>query len=373
MAATQQRRWFTATRLLNALLWVPALAIAQSAPDAASRPEHTGAWPEAIIHERMSAYARDFPEIEFLHLRGGESWLQDFVQLRQHLGESATNAVYDHPPEMAETLMELSLQRSQRMLRGGRASSDFFRIEGDGARGYQYLCVITLNPDSAAGSDLQATRNLLAVPEDALQGMPEERRLEHRTHLEFILDHEIFHCLDPYIYGPIPMSTLEHWGEYVFYRNENAADAFAVAQHLVRHGSFSDYARNLMQIRALALLSNDPNHCTCESIREVRKVSAKSLATMDIRTRIALADRIRQEVTKTYEGYLEFRGAAGEARKRMGVDASADAKFAPHAPDDANLIETLVARSVACYHDLFGTPYPLEATTVESECGAITE
>lgn len=326
----------------------------------------------AIISERLADYARDFPDIEFVHLRGGEDSFLSILQLRRLLGQGATNLVYEHPPELSSDLMEVSLRRVQYMLTTDSASSSLFRVGEHAAASRPELCVITLSPPTVAASDRVATEYMMPIDVAELPRTPAAHLLDHRMHLEFVVDHEVFHCLDAYANGPIPMSDQEHWGDYMAHLNEHGADAFAVAMHVKRHGEQTDYPRNLLLVRALALLGEDSNHFTPESIHQMldRLEGSRILGEMTPNALITLAHWVRKDVVGDYESYLQFRSAAQEAVWQTSNPLEAediDFRTLSFEAEDSELAQTLVTLTSSCYTALFDTP--LEAAPMPaSEC-----
>ncbi len=329
---------------------------------------------DAIVSERLEYYARSFPTIEFAHLRGGEDAMLSTLWLRQLLGRGATNLVYEHPAELSSDLMDVSLRRIQYMLSTDSASSSLFRVGEGAAARHSELCVITLSPQTVAANDRVATNYMLPVDSAALPQMPTDHLLDHRMHLEFVVDHEVFHCLDAHQNGPIPMSDREHWGEFMAHVNEHGADAFAVAMHVQRHGDHTDYSRNLMRVRALTLLGDDSSHFTPESIHHMldRIEDSKILSEMTPNALITLAHWVRNEVVGDYDDYLRFRSAAQSAvlqTAHLAETHTAAIQTAPFGPESSGLADSLVSLTSSCYTAMFDTP--LDATPMpSSECDA---
>lgn len=315
--------------------------------------------PDAVVARRLAEYEAAFPEIRFVHLHGGERWLADMQTFLGLLGEGARDRVYAHPPELAADLLEVSRHRVQRMLVHGLASASFYEV-GEGSTAQRpYLCVLTLQAERIAGDDVEALAGMFSAPREQIRAMPAAARLDPHEHLLFVVDHEVFHCLDPYLIGPIPLSKRAHWGEYMFYRNEHGADAFAIARHMARRGGPDNYVDTIMRVRAASLTNRDPNHCTCESIRLVRAADPVHLAGLSLPELVHYADEVRRRGARDYEGYLDFRVAAHSACQAMGLEPR-DERFSAEGPEgrrlDPALVNTLILRTRSCYKDLLGLP-----------------
>ena len=72
---------------------------------------------DAVLREKKQLFSKTFPDVYFLVLRGGESWTDDMVGLSVLLGHQPVNLDYEHPTELREELMFVSLERLALMLR----------------------------------------------------------------------------------------------------------------------------------------------------------------------------------------------------------------------------------------------------------------
>lgn len=311
---------------------------------------------EQIVTQRVAFYNKAFPQLQFVRLRGGPGAHTEFARLQELLGRGAASMDYEHPADLRGTLLQAVMGRVQIMLDERAASASLFRV-GDSAQASQpYLCVLTLDAGMVAHSDAQATRHLLDLSEHTFGRVHPSNYLDDEAHLAFVVDHEVYHCLDAFYNGPVPMSTRTYAAPFAFFRNENGADAFGVAMHLREHGRATAYTGNLLRIRALALLSADPNHFTHAAIRRVLQRDPRRLRAMTPLEMVGIATQVRDAVAADYRQYVQFRIAAIKASRALGgtVDVSDQATRAlASARDDPAVTNRLFYRALSSYRQLF--------------------
>jgi len=273
-----------------------------------------------IIKQKIDYYNKTYPEIRFVQVDGGDDWHGDMLAIMTMLGSDPDALDYQHPPQLREMLMDVTLERLKMMLETDIVSATLFRAGQDSVVGRANLCVITLNPDEFVATDYHATRYMLDLTDDVMKKVHPERYLDHTHHLEFTLDHEAFHCLDSYINGGAPQTDKELGGEYNLFRRESVADAYAMVMHIREHGDSSRYSRNIVHARALWLFSDSPNRCTFETIRDVLNYDYEALRATPIEQVIGLVTHIRNKTVGDYDAYLVQRAAAVNAAKEVGMD-----------------------------------------------------
>lgn len=342
-------------------LWLHLFAVVQSSTGAEpAAPAGQTATPppglQSLLDERISAYNRAFPDILFVQYAGGETWLDDATSIEAMLGYQAVNLDYEHPPELREDLLYLSIERLLFMLRSREASASLYKVGTTALAEREHLCILTLDPYSVATDEAQATRHLLVPRFELLAEFKPDVRLDPEDHLRFVFDHEAFHCLDARYNRPQPISFKEHWAHYWHHHGELGADAFAVAMHVGRHGRITDYARRLRAIRGLAVLLGDPDHLTHAALSALHARDPQEIHAMTPMERFRLASQLRAQVAPDYAGYLEFRRAAHQAMKRLGLDEELLEQCPPalrgRAPEDA--IQRLLAVTADSYTFLTG-------------------
>ena len=323
---------------------------------------------KTIIQDRIKYYNNKYPDIHFVHLTGGKDWPGELIAIITMLGSQVSAMDYEHPPELREDVMEVSLARLRRMLKHDIVSATQFRLGQDSIFERPQLCVITLNPDTFIASDREATQYMLDVSDDVLEKIHLSRYLDHKDHLEFALDHEAYHCLDSHYHGGAPMTHETLGGEYHLFRRENAADAYAMAKHIKSRRKVTAYARNLVHYRALWLFTDSPNRCTFETVREVLKYQPDTLVNMSDKELRKLAVKLRDGAVRPYDGYVQQRSAALTAAKVLGLDP---VLYGDQWSDSENietnpeLVASLVNRYRYYYDQLFTDDViPLEAPSL---------
>lgn len=340
----------------TAHFWIAAgvIACAVNFAPARNAAEDTIPALQALVDERVAFYNDVFPEIQFVQLPGGSQWLASARVFAQLLGAGARNADYEHPPELREDLLYVTAQRVAFMLQHNEASSALFRPGKGSAVARPYVCVLTLDPAAVALDDRTATAHLLRFSPQELARIPPEYRLEHEAFLRFVVDHELFHCLDARYLGPIPRSDQTFWAQYMLYRNEHGADAFATAMHLREHGRSTPFVDNIVRIRALSLYNADPEHLTCAAIAAVADDYDAALRRTTPRDILALADGVRERLVPDYGGYLRFRAAACRVMEEIGVISVADDPLCSAAAPDDQAYRDLRATCAARLSELLG-------------------
>jgi hypothetical protein len=275
---------------------------------------------DTIIQDKINYYNNNYPDIRFVHLAGGKDWAGELIAIITMLGSRVSAMDYQHPPELREDVMEVSLERLRHMLKYDIVSATLFRIGQDSIFERPQLCVITLNPEAFVASDREATQYMLDVSDEVLEKIHPSRYLNHKDHLEFTLDHEAYHCLDSHYHGGVPMTQETLGGEYHLFRRESIADAYAMAKHIQSHRKVTGYARNLVHYRALWMFTDSPNRCTFETVREVLKHPPGTLVKMSDAELGELAVELRDRAVRPYDGYVRQRTAAVKAAKILGLD-----------------------------------------------------
>jgi len=307
---------------------------------------------EHIVISKLDFYARNFPKIDFVLLDSGADTERNLGALFTILGQDPIPLDYSHPHSVRQVLLEATYVRIGFLLQYDIGSATLF-APGQGAHvKRKQACIITMNPWKIAQDNLAATRHLLEIPVKIATDIVPERYLDADTHLRFALDHEIFHCLDSSINGPVPMSKQEHWGGYYMWRNEAGADAFGILMHLAEAGGLTPYARNLSLIRGLTLLNSDPNHYTYPVYETALHLDLSSLKRTDVHDRFRLATRIRNKLVGGYRDYLHYAVSAQSAMKRLGV-APGDEHFMDVTADPA-MVARLIREVRTNYRNLMG-------------------
>lgn len=311
---------------------------------------------DKIVLAKLAFYASHYPDIDFVVLDSAGDVAKNMQILAKIIGEEANPLDYAHPADLRHPLLMSALVRIEFMLETDIGSATLF-APGKGALARRkQVCVITLNPFDAAADDRAATRNLLEIPQREFELIPRAHYLAHDAHLRFVLDHEVYHCLDTHYNGPIPMSHEPHWGDYHMLRNEAGADAFGVLMNIAAHAAVTPYVRILKLIRGLTLLDEDPDHYTYPAIAAALQVEPRRVVRADVQARFQLATRIRDKVVGSYSDYVHYAAAAERAMCRLGVPPRL-AQYNEIKVGRAR-VEALVAQTRSAYQQLTGHPLP---------------
>jgi len=327
----------------------------------------------AAIERKLDEYSTLFPEIQFVHFEGGERWHGEMVSLMMGLGTDPEPLDFEHPPQLRKELMSVVLDRITRMLRHDIISATTFRRGRDSAIDRPNLCVITINADRLMTDDVETTRYMLDASSEVMDKIHPVRYLDHKEHLAFAIDHEVYHCLDSVYHGGAPMARDDLDSEYNLLGRESAADAFAMGMHVRAHGQITDYARNVMHIRALWLFSGNPNQGTFETLREILGMEPRTLTAMPVRDQVKLARRTSNETVGAYRDYIKRRVAAFKAAEILGLKP----RLHDHAwrdiakqPADTELVGLLANRYRYFYDQLFtDIEIPFEAPRLTESPG----
>lgn len=310
----------------------------------------------AIIKDRIDYYNRTYPDIYFVHMKGGTDWYSDMVKLLLMLGVDADALDYEHPDQVREMLRNVTLERLKHMLKADVVSSTLFRVGAESTIDRKNVCIITLNPDVFVSTDYQATRYMLDLSESEMKRVHPIRYLDHIHHLEFTMDHEVFHCLDSYLHGGAPLTSQALGGEFNVFRRESIADAYALMMHIRSHDENMHYANNIVHARALWFFSGSPNRCTFATIHEALSFDHDRIRKSADEEIIKLSVSIRDKTVGDYDAYVEHRAAAIRAAREIGKQVNLNSeqeKQLTATPVNKALIEQLINRYEQYYQMLF--------------------
>lgn len=276
--------------------------------------------PPSLFQEKLEYYKTLYPDILFLVLKGGDELLDDMMALDLLLGHEPKSLDYEHPPELREDLMFVSVERIMLMLKHQAPSASLFKA--DKPLGWQeHVCVLTINPLAVAADSIRATHHLLNLPEKAIRLIPRGFQLLPGDYLEFVIDHEVYHCLKSMYVGPQLRSHKEFWAEYTHFLDEQAADAYALGMHVKARGEVTNHAKNIQRIRGMSLYNADPDHLTCKALEQVLKIPAKNITKMSAKQIFDLANQIKDRLMISYDEYLLYLASAVQAIQELGMEA----------------------------------------------------
>lgn len=271
-----------------------------------------------LLEEKTEYYRNLYPEIIFMVLQGENRIIDDMMMLDAVLGDQPSSMDYEHPPELREDLMYVSVGRIRMMLQYQASSASLFKIDNPHSL-QQHVCVLTINPVEVAPDSIGATGNLLDLPQEVIQKVPKNMQLSPDDYLEFVIDHEIYHCLQSMFVGPQPMSQKELWAEFNLFFNEQGADAYALGMHIKSRGEVSQFAKNILRIRAMALYNIDPGHLTYKGIEQLLETPIDKITNMSTNEVFDLANSIKVCLTTSYDVYVQQLASAVQAMQKIGV------------------------------------------------------
>jgi hypothetical protein len=273
-----------------------------------------------ILKDTLDHYNKLFPDIHFIHLAGGKHTSEELSALFTLVDSSTTIMDYQHPPELSEDLLIVSLERLKSMMLNRIGSATLFRFTETGGMPRRHLCAITIDGAGLAPNNLSATRQLVNLRENRLQRIRPGRYIDRFEYLAYSLHHEAYHCLDIHFYGGMPMSKKEYWASYQSYYNEKGADLFSLAHHIKKHGSYTTFCDNLLRLRKLALYNNDPEHFAREKLCDTLKNNIANFRRYNTRQIFEFAYRAEQEMTPSYTDYVRYLAAAARASRKLGAN-----------------------------------------------------
>ena len=304
---------------------------------------------EHIILAKLEFYATQYTDIDFVVLDSAGDVDRNMQVLAQVLGQDPIPLDYESTEDLRATLLIATLMRIRFLLPYDAGSSTFFKPGKDAVAQRKYVCVITLHPWAIARDDRAATNHLLDLAEPEFETISPKHYLDHVSHLQFAMDHEVYH---------MPISHREHWAEYYMSRDESGADAFGIIMNIASHGSVTLYARMLQNIRGLTLLlGDDVDHYTYPAIGAVLQMDPIQLAQTNVQERFQLATSIRNQVVGSYDDYIRYNIAAYCAARQLGGRIGAIAPSQEKV--DLNMVRALVADTRRAYRSLTGRDIPL--------------
>ena len=314
--------------------------------------------PQTLLDEKIKDYGHLYPEITFLILQGEEEFLADMMTLNRELGSQPSSMDYEHPLALREDLMYVSVERIRIMLKSQAPSASLFEFEVDTNQSHQeHVCVLTINPHWVTADSIIATTHLLDLPQEVIEKIPQDMRLLPADYLAFVIDHEVYHCLKSMYVGPQLMSHKELWGGYNHFLNELGADAYALGMHIKTRGEASHFARNILRIRGMALYSADPDHLTCNALKQILKVPIEDITEMSSNEIFDLANSIKDRQLTGHDAYMQYLASAVQAMKEIGMDEHVSDDLRNKLKDiqaDPEQVKKLVTNARRCLTELSG-------------------
>lgn len=312
------------------------------------------------IQQKLDFYNKTFPEIQFVHLKNGE-WEKSLQALELFIGYQATNLDYEHPADLREALLFATLEKISMMLINGIPSSYLFRVGEMPAAIKKHVCVITLNPMKNVSSNQVATQSFIDLPGSIITSLPEEKYLDKKQHLDFIIDHEVFHCLDTFNFGGIPMSENTFSTQHTCFMRESQADMFAIAMHIKRQRKITPYVKNIIIIRGMTLLNGDCQHNSTDAIQLVTNSNIEQIISSSSVDLLSKVKNDYKNIAPDYDQFMIQLKASIEAMKKLGIkpiEIPGLSSISEEAPDNKQ-VKNLIDRTYYYYEQYTGKKYPL--------------
>ena len=311
--------------------------------------------PHTLLNEKIEYYRHRYPKITFLNLQKDD----ELPALDVILGYQPKSLDYEHPADLREDLMLVSIERILSMLRSKQPSAAIFKA--DTPLGWQeHVCVLTINPDEVAADSMSATKHLLDLPQKVIQKIPYDMQLPPDDYLAFVINHEVYHCLKSIYVGPQLMSHKELWAGYNHLHNELGADAYALAMHIKSNNEDSIFAKNILRIRGMSLYNEDPDHLTCKALEEVIKIPSGNIAALSSHEIFNLANHIKERLTISYDEYVQYLASAIQAMKELNIETEISVELLyklQNIQPDQEQVKALVANARRCFSDLCGNKF----------------
>jgi hypothetical protein len=311
---------------------------------------------QTLLDEKIEGYRHLYPEITFLILQGDEEVQADMMTLGRQLGSQPSSMDYEHTAALREDLMYVSVERIRIMLESQLPSASLFQVGANQGR-KENICVLTINPRWVAADSIIATTHLLDLPHEVIKNIPRDMRLLPADYLAFVIDHEVYHCLKSMYVGPQLMSHKELWGGYNHFLNELGADTYALGMHIKTRGEASPFARNILRIRGMALYSADPDHLTCNALKQILDVPVEDITKMSPFEIFDLANSIKDRQLTGHDAYMQYLASAVQAMEDIGMEEyiSDDLLMKLRGIQaDPEQVKKLVTNTLDCLTDLSG-------------------
>jgi len=275
-----------------------------------------------LINQQLTSYEKAFPELTFIWLRGQED-LARVQELPLLLGEGADDEDYEHGPAVRETLLEAEFSRIAGLIQQSSPSATLFRSGRNSSFKTQHVCVLTLDDRVFLSDRLAASRFFLGTEQ-----VPQDLIVSPVTTLRFTLNHEVFHCLDAYLNGPIfPKTRSRAHAQFSQLQAEMRADFYAAVMLRKNKGN-GKFVHTLAKVRTLGLLYWDLAHFTRPALAAALSQPLESLKFDDFRALARMSHQVVHMLQPSYEHFEHWRAAVYWAAISNGSQAARDDPFA---------------------------------------------
>ncbi|MEJ2142646.1 MAG: hypothetical protein P8Y24_09910 [Gammaproteobacteria bacterium] len=215
-----------------------------------------------------------------------------------------------------------------------------------------------LDPESNVATNKIATSHFIDLPENVLASLPQEKYLDKKQHLDFIVDHEAFHCVDTFYFGGIPMSEKQFSTQYSSFKRESQADMFATAMHIKRQQKITAYIDNIIMMRGITLLNGETQHYSTEAIHLITNTDRSKIISSQPGELLTMVKNTYKTIAPDYNEYMAYWTAAIDAIARLGVELIEPSECSENrATADENRVQELVDQTHHYYQQYVGKEY----------------
>lgn len=275
----------------------------------------------SLVTKRLQEYAKSYPDIYFLHLKGDKN-NEGFNTLPKQLGEDADNMDYEHDTAARNDLLDLQFMRINYLQNNNMPSATLFKTGKDSNFKQPYVCVITVNESLFQNNPTASLQFMLGDPlPDELQGK-NISAFDNNTFLQFTVDHEIYHCLDAYLHGnSISKTSDDNAAAYQHFLSEYRADLYASLVTRQSTPLAIEFLTLLASFRTMGLVDMDTEHYTASAIRQAIKTPVSNLNNF---AKTVIAENTRELARDSQPGANEYGrliNAANGLALYVGIDS----------------------------------------------------
>ena len=309
-----------------------------------------------IINDKLNYYNNMFKDIQFIHLDGGNDWHAELDAVFKLLDDNAVALDYEHPKELQQDLVHVTIERLKYLVENNGISSTLFRVGDKSKIKKSNLCIVTLNPEILITHDSTPLQYMLNYTDTIIKKIHPSKYIDSQSFIKYSLDHEVFHCLNSLLIGGAPITFEVLGGEYNQMLRESAADAFSFILHLKENGKLTSFARNMVHIRALSIFNNDPNHNTLEILLKIIRLDIDKIKLMNVMDVISLSINIANETVGSYSDFRNQYALELQARRVLGneiLESEEKLKYLEKINADSLKVEMLIEYARYFYMKLF--------------------
>ena len=265
-----------------------------------------------MISKHLAEYANLYPDINFRHVESSSVFEKsNLYNLLSNM--TTTNMDYEHNISDAENLRNIQLTRVQLMLNKGMPSATFYKVDKVRNINKPYLCLITLDPSvftkkASSATEFMTNRDGRTKP-----------FIDNNATLEFILEHEVFHCLNAYENGYIYAKTnSRETADYQNHISESQADTYAALIFRNKYNN-TDFIRKMLLIRIYNLTDFDVMHYSVPTLLSVLELTNNEIKSLSHKHIFNLALKKTQHTSLSFETYQNMRAGIFQSLSKSSL------------------------------------------------------